>query len=74
MERYFMPRARAIALIAQTRKTVLSHANERLPADAKRLHDDAASLAQLLLDVRACRVDSFELTFPSPMHVTVCAD
>ncbi|HTH59610.1 MAG TPA: hypothetical protein VL689_05585 [Paraburkholderia sp.] len=69
-----MPRPRAIALIVLTRKTVLSHADERLPADAKRLRDDAASLAQLLLDVRAGRINAFELTFPSPMHVTVCAD
>ena len=53
MERFFMPRARAIALIVVTLKTMLEHSDERLPADAKRIRDAAASLERLLLDVRA---------------------
>ena len=69
-----MPRSRAIALIVSTRKAMLSHANERLPADNRKLVDGAASLERLLLDVRAGRVDSFDLTFPEPIHVTVLAD
>jgi hypothetical protein len=74
MERFFMPRARAIALIVATLKTMLEHADERLPADAKRIHDTAASLERLLLDVRAGRIDSFDLTYPSPIHVTISSE
>jgi len=74
MERFFMPRTRAIALLVATRKALLAHADERLPSDTKRVRDSAAALERLLLDVRAGRVDSFELTFPSPMHVTVSSE
>lgn len=74
MESFFVPRPRAIALIASSRKTMLAHADERLPADAKHLRDGAASLERLLLDVRAGRVDSFELMYPSPIRVTVSSE
>jgi hypothetical protein len=66
-----MPRTRAIALIVATRKAMLEHADERLPADAQRMREGAAALERLLLDVRAGRVDSFELMHPSPIQVTV---
>lgn len=66
-----MPRSRAIALVASARHAMLAHADERLPADAKRLREGAASLERLLLDVRAGRVDSFELAYPSPIKVVV---
>lgn len=69
-----MPRSRAIALIVSTRKAMLSHADERLPADNQKLVDGAASLERLLLDVRAGRIDSFELTFPEPILITVSSD
>lgn len=69
-----MSRPRAIALIASTRSTMLAHAEERLPADAQALRDGAASLQRLLLDVRAGRVDAFELMYPSPMAVTVASE
>jgi hypothetical protein len=71
MERFFMSRTHAIALLVATRKTMLAHADERLPADARRMRDGAASLERLLLDVRAGRVEAFELLYPSPIHVTV---
>jgi len=74
MEQFFMPRTRAIALIVSARKALLAHADERLPADAKRIRDDAAVLERLLLDVRAARVNSFELMHPTPIHVTVSSD
>ena len=69
-----MSRPRAIALIASARNTMLAHAEERLPADAKPLRDGAASLHRLLLDVRAGRVDTFELMYPSPIQVTVASE
>ncbi|WP_090542836.1 hypothetical protein [Paraburkholderia caballeronis] len=69
-----MPRTRAIALIVTARRTMLAHADERLPADAQRMRDGAIALERLLLDVRAGRVDSFELMHPTPIHVTVSSE
>lgn len=66
-----MSRTHAIALLVSTRKSMLAHSDERLPADAKRMRDGAAALERLLLDVRAGRVDAFELMYPTPIHVTV---
>lgn len=74
MERFFMSRRSAIALIMNARATLLAHADERLPADARRHEALVADLTRLLFDVRAHRVDEFELTEPTPMHVTVAAD
>ncbi|WP_028225983.1 hypothetical protein [Paraburkholderia ferrariae] len=69
-----MSRRSAIALLVDTRKKLLADANGRLPAAAQPLHDTAQQLERLLLDVRACRIDSFELTHPAPVQVTVSAD
>lgn len=69
-----MPRRRAIALIVATRRSILANADERLPSDAQRAHNEAAQLERLLLDVRACRLDAFELGQPPHTHVTVSAD
>ena len=69
-----MPRTRAIALIVAARKTMLAHADEQLPSEAQLRREGAAELGRLLLDVRAGRVDSFELMLPSPIHVTVSSE
>ncbi|WP_258002345.1 hypothetical protein [Burkholderia sp. WAC0059] len=66
-----MPRHRAIALIVSIRQSMLEKIDERLPDDAQRTREAAAELERLMLDVRAGRLDSFELKSPSPMHVTV---
>jgi|GEM_PF-2039553 len=74
MERFFMSRRSAIALIVNARTTLLAKADERLPADIQ--HHDArvADLTRLLFDVRAGRVDEFKLKEPTPMHVIVASD
>lgn len=69
-----MSRPSAIALIVRSRKTLLADASARLPADATRLHSAADALASLLLDVRAGRINAFELTEPTPMRVVISAD
>ncbi|WP_233864121.1 hypothetical protein [Paraburkholderia adhaesiva] len=68
-----MPRRRALALIVRVRNDLLAKAAERLPSDAQPLYDDAAKLERLLLDVRACRIDEFELHRPTKIHVTISA-
>lgn len=70
-----MPRARAIALIVEARRQLLSKASDHATADdARRLREGATELERLLLDVRAGRVSTFELSEPVTVHVTVSAD
>lgn len=69
-----MSRPSAIALLVRSRKSLLADASERLPADATHLHSAADTLAGLLLDVRAGRIDTFELKEPTRMHVVISAD
>ncbi|WP_293046569.1 hypothetical protein [Paraburkholderia sp.] len=69
-----MPRKRAIALIVGARNDLLSHAAERIPADAQPLNETAAQLERLLLDVRAGRINEFELHHPAHIHVWISAD
>lgn len=74
MEHFFMPRQRAIALIVRVHDELLAKAAEQLPADAEPLHDAAAQLERLVLDVRARRIDDFELRDPTAVRVTISAD
>jgi len=74
MERFFMSRRSAIALIVSARKRLLADAGERPEAEAQPLDDTAAQLERLLLDVRARRIDAFELTHPTRLHITISAD
>ncbi|PVX83957.1 hypothetical protein [Paraburkholderia unamae] len=69
-----MSRTSAIALIVRSRKSLLADAEERMPADAERLNAAAADLTRLLLDVRAGRVNAFELNQPTRMRVFISAD
>jgi hypothetical protein len=74
MEQFFMSRTSAIALIVNSRKSLLADAEERMPADAERLRAAAENLTRLLLDVRAGRVHAFELNEPTRMRVFISAD
>jgi hypothetical protein len=74
MEQFFMSRTSAIALIVNSRKSLLAEAEERMPADAERLRAASEDLTRLLLDVRAGRVTAFELNEPTRMRVFISAD
>jgi hypothetical protein len=74
MERFFMSRRSAIALIVNARTALLANTDERPPDDAQHSQARVADLTRLLFDVRAGRVDEFELKEPTPMHVTVSSD
>ncbi len=73
MQRFFMSRRSAIALIVQARTTALASPEDRSPAETERQQALAGDLTRLLFDVRAGRVNVFELK-PSNMHITVAAD
>jgi len=74
MDQFFMSRPSAIALIVRSRNALLTDAEERMPAEAERLRAAAADLTQLLLHVRAGRVNAFDLYEPARMRVVVSAD
>jgi hypothetical protein len=74
MEQFFMSRTSAITLIVNARKSLLADAEERMPGGAEHLHAAAEALMRLLLDVRAGRVNVFELKEPARMRVFVSAD
>jgi hypothetical protein len=74
MERFFVSRQRAIALILAARQQLLAKADEWMPADAQPLYQDAAQLERLMLDVRAGRVDEFEMHRPTHVLVTISVD
>ncbi|QGZ55368.1 hypothetical protein [Paraburkholderia acidiphila] len=69
-----MSRPSAIALIVRSRKSLLADADEHPSAEAERLRAAAADLTRLLLDVRAGRMNAFELNEPTRMRVVVSAD
>jgi hypothetical protein len=71
MERFFMPRKRALALIVAARRELLAKIAEQFPGAGQPLNDEAAQLERLMLDVRAGRIDEFELHKPTPIHVIV---
>ncbi|MCP3723707.1 hypothetical protein M3I53_11270 [Paraburkholderia sp. CNPSo 3272] len=69
-----MSRPSAIRLIARSRQALLADADERPAAEAERLRGAAGDLTRLLFDVRAGRVNAFELSEPTRMRVVVSAD
>ena len=69
-----MSRRSAISMIMNARTTLLAKNGEHLPANAQHHETLVANLTRLLFDVRAGRVDEFELNGPTAMHVTVAAD
>ncbi|WP_233882518.1 hypothetical protein [Paraburkholderia flagellata] len=74
MDQFFMSRPSAIALIVRSRKALLADADERPSAEAERLRAAAADLTRLMFDVRAGRVNAFELNEPTRTQVVVSAD
>lgn len=74
MERFFMCRRSAIALIVRARSTLLADNDDQPAAEIQRQQSRVADLTRLLFDVRAGRVSAFELQYPAPMHVTISSD
>ncbi len=74
MERFFMSRRSAVALIVRVRTSLLAQ-NDDPPVDnAQRQQERVAALTRLLFDVRAGRVSVFELKDPASMHITISSD
>ena len=71
MERYFMSRTSAIALLVDTRQALSAGLHEKPQSDGERHQRMLQEVERLLLNVRVGRTLEFELEFPSRMHVIV---
>lgn len=71
MERYFMSRTSAIALLVDTRQALSANSHEKPQSETERHQRMLQDVERLLLDVRVGRTREFELAFPSHMHVIV---
>jgi hypothetical protein len=71
MERYFMSRTSAVALLVDTRRTMTESLQDKSAHEA--VHDEQRlkSIERLLLDVRVGRVREFQLDHPVRMHIVV---
>ncbi|MDE1179778.1 hypothetical protein [Paraburkholderia sp.] len=67
-----MARHSAVALLVMTRKSLFERVGAAVGTDRNQLEDRLTKVEQLVLDVRACRVDSFEMP-TSLAYVTISA-
>jgi hypothetical protein len=71
MERYFMSRTSAVALLVDARRAITQQREDKFAHDASHYERLLGEVERLLLDVRVGRVLEFDLEFPSPVHVIV---
>lgn len=71
MERYFMSRTSAVALLVDARRAIVHEREDKAAHDAPRYERLLGEVERLLLDVRVGRVREFDLEFPSHVHVIV---
>jgi hypothetical protein len=70
MERYFMSRTSAVALLVDTRQALAAGLGDK-SHDAERYQRMLQDVERLLLNVRVGRTNEFHLEFPNRVHVLV---
>ena len=71
MERYFMSRTSAVALLVDTRQMLSANLHEKPQSESDRHQRMLQEVERLLLNVRVGRTREFDLEFPSRIHVIV---
>jgi hypothetical protein len=71
MERYFMTRTSAVALLVGSRRAIREELENKVATDTTRCERLFQNLERMLLDVRAGRTSEFDLEYPLPVHVIV---
>jgi hypothetical protein len=71
MERYFMTRTSAVALLVGSRRALREELESKVATDTNRCERLLQNLERMLLDVRAGRTFEFDLEYPLPVHVIV---
>lgn len=70
MERYFMSRTSAVALLVDTRRALTANAHET-PTGSERHQAMLQEVERLLLNVRVGRTREFALEYPNRMQIFV---
>lgn len=71
MERYFLSRTSAIALLVDARQALAAELHEKPPHETQHDEQTLRDVERLLLNVRVGRTREFDLTFPQRIHVIV---
>lgn len=71
MERYFVSRTSAVAMLVDARRAIVHERDGKSTHDAPRYERLLKDVERLLLDVRIGRIREFDLEFPSRAHIIV---
>ncbi|MGF6765477.1 hypothetical protein P3T24_005817 [Paraburkholderia sp. GAS33] len=71
MDRFFMQRASAVAYLMDRRRRWLQKIETTPGGDVEFERQEIELLAQLILDVRAARVNTFQFTRPQAVEIYV---
>lgn len=71
MERYFVSRTSAVAMLVDARRAIVHARDDKSTHDVPRYEQLLKDVERLLLDVRVGRIREFDLEFPSHAHVIV---
>ncbi|MGF6530531.1 MULTISPECIES: hypothetical protein [Paraburkholderia] len=71
MDRFFMQRASAVAYLMDRRRRWLQKIETTPGGDVEFERQEVELLAQLILDVRAARVNTFQFTRPQAVEIYV---
>jgi hypothetical protein len=71
MERYFMTRTSAVALLVGSLRAIRDELQDKPAHEASRSERMLKNIERMLLDVRAGRTSEFDVEYPSLVHVIV---
>jgi hypothetical protein len=71
MERYFMSRTSAVALLVHARRAIADGLPDKTAHEASRDASRIKTIERLILDVRVGRTHEFNLEYPTPMHIMI---
>jgi hypothetical protein len=71
MERFFMGRASAVTYLLEQRRTWFTQIQAAASGSVETELKEIERIDRLVLDVRAGRVHSFELTRPNPVQIFI---
>jgi hypothetical protein len=74
MDRFFMQRASAVAFLMDRRRRCLATIESASNSDLAVAQRELELVTQLLFDVRAARIHTFELPHPQPVAIYISED
>ncbi len=71
MERHFLSRKSAVALLVDARRALADQLSESSPNEAARIEQMLRTIERLLLDVRVGRTREFDMEYPTLVRIIV---